>query len=342
MFICGTYFSVFLCMDFSKLKADIARRKKEAQERKAGVKRPAEEERGSAAVPEKVSKAGERDLLAEIEKTRGSVLEQAMQAGQTPAEEKLLERMAGLSEREVLERLRKMKEPIVLFGETESERRLRLARLEERVDATYEKNMLPVALEIMKHSEAVGVEKLKVSTEYLAELMEKETDTPKKQFLADSKDVLEYYLDLFLRWEATFDDEAVRERDRKMFINMRESREYVRPLFKDLSTGNGDPDVVEHLRLIKEKLEAREYMLAQEQYMALAIGNSPWPMGVTNVGIHERSARERIFSNQVAHIMNDEKTRKYLHAVKRLMTYCQQIHPTVPSKSVDYVPPRPQ
>lgn len=31
----------------------------------------------------------------------------------------------------------------------------------------------------------------------------------------------------------------------------------------------------------------------------MAIGNAPWPMGVTMVGIHERSAREKIFTNQV-------------------------------------------
>ena len=32
----------------------------------------------------------------------------------------------------------------------------------------------------------------------------------------------------------------------------------------------------------------------------MAVGNAPWPIGVTMVGIHERSAREKIFSNQVA------------------------------------------
>ena len=45
-------------------------------------------------------------------------------------------------------------------------------------------------------------------------------------------------------------------------------------------------------------------------------GNNPWPIGVTSVGIHERSAREKIshVMNGGAHIMNDEATRKYLQA----------------------------
>ena len=32
------------------------------------------------------------------------------------------------------------------------------------------------------------------------------------------------------------------------------------------------------------------------------------------MGIHERSAREKIFAQQQAHVMNDESTRKYLQA----------------------------
>jgi len=31
--------------------------------------------------------------------------------------------------------------------------------------------------------------------------------------------------------------------------------------------------------------------------LELAIGNAPWPIGVTMVGIHERSGRARIFSS---------------------------------------------
>lgn len=38
----------------------------------------------------------------------------------------------------------------------------------------------------------------------------------------------------------------------------------------------------------------RNYQHAYEIYLRLAIGNAPWPIGVTSVGIHERSAREKI------------------------------------------------
>jgi pre-mRNA-splicing factor 18 len=77
-------------------------------------------------------------------------------------------------------------------------------------------------------------------------------------------------------------------------------------------------------------------MTAMDQYIKLAIGNAPWPIGVTMVGIHKHSAHEKIYTNSVAHIMNDETTRKYLQSIKRLMTLCQQWYPSMPSKSVAF------
>jgi len=46
-------------------------------------------------------------------------------------------------------------------------------------------------------------------------------------------------------------------------------------------------------------------------------------IGLTMVGIHERSGREKISTSKVAHIMNNELERKYLTSIKRLMTYAQ-------------------
>lgn len=57
-------------------------------------------------------------------------------------------------------------------------------------------------------------------------------------------------------------------------------------------------------------------------------------MGVTMVGIHERSAREKISSNTVAHVLNDETQRKYITGFKRLLTRHQMLYPTIPSMSV--------
>ena len=69
-------------------------------------------------------------------------------------------------------------------------------------------------------------------------------------------------------------------------------------------------------------------------------GNQAWPIGVTSIGIHERSSREKIShvmnTGGAAHIMNDEATRKYLQAMKRLLTVMQRLHPTDPSRCMDF------
>jgi len=95
-------------------------------------------------------------------------------------------------------------------------------------------------------------------------------------------------------------------------------------------------DIRQALLLMVECCMRRDYLAAMDHYIKLAIGNAPWPIGVTMVGIHERSAREKIYTNSVAHIMNDETTRKYLQSVKRLMTFCQRRYPTLPSKAVEF------
>ncbi|KAF3188971.1 mRNA splicing protein prp18 [Orbilia oligospora] len=51
---------------------------------------------------------------------------------------------------------------------------------------------------------------------------------------------------------------------------------------------------------------------------------SAWPIGVTMVGIHERSAREKLHEKgKSAHIMSDEATRKYLQSIKRCLNFAQ-------------------
>lgn len=57
---------------------------------------------------------------------------------------------------------------------------------------------------------------------------------------------------------------------------------------------------------------------ANDAYLQMAIGNAPWPIGVTMVGIHARTGREKIFSKHVAHVLNDETQRKYIQVMAAL------------------------
>jgi len=79
-----------------------------------------------------------------------------------------------------------------------------------------------------------------------------------------------------------------------------QSKESLRYLFKQLKKQKLPKDILRRLCEICSFLQQREYVQANDAYLRLAIGNAPWPIGVTAVGIHERSAQERIKSDQIA------------------------------------------
>lgn len=106
-----------------------------------------------------------------------------------------------------------------------------------------------------------------------------------------------------------------------------QSGEYLKPLFKKLRKRALSPDVLMRIAEIVHYVQKREYRHANDSYLQLSIGNAPWPIGVTMVGIHERSGREKIFSSNVAHVLNDEVSRKYIQSLKRLMTFAQTLYP---------------
>lgn len=116
-----------------------------------------------------------------------------------------------------------------------------------------------------------------------------------------------------------------------------QTKEYMKPLFRKLKHKSLPEDILDSLRDITKHLLNRNYIAASDAYLEMAIGNAPWPIGVTMVGIHARTGREKIFSKNVAHVMNDETQRKYIQGLKRLMTKCQEYFPTDPSRCVEYV-----
>lgn len=118
-----------------------------------------------------------------------------------------------------------------------------------------------------------------------------------------------------------------------------QTKEYMKPLLRKLRRKSLPEDITDSLTQIVKHVLERNYILASDAYLEMAIGNSPWPIGVTMVGIHARTGREKIFSKNVAHVMNDETQRKYIQGLKRLMTKCQEYYPTDPSRCVEYSKP---
>nr|XP_039250402.1 pre-mRNA-splicing factor 18-like [Styela clava] len=261
-----------------------------------------------------------------------------------------------LSRQEVIKRLRERNEPITLFGESDYEAFQRLRKLEI------------MAPEINKgqrndFQDAMG----QIEQEDLDELINKQNkDNDMKESTLQIKDdgvTIDKLLEMKQKLDEGDDDHDIEvilktlqfllkcwaeelnsvpaEKKRKIqvrtqFAIHRQTKGYLAPLFSFLKKKTIAPDILAYLtRIIKFVLD-RDYVKANDVYLQMAIGNAPWPIGVTMVGIHARTGREKIFSQQIAHVLNDETQRKYIQGLKRLMTVCQRVFPTDPSKSVEY------
>lgn len=96
------------------------------------------------------------------------------------------------------------------------------------------------------------------------------------------------------------------------------------PLLIQLRRGTLAEDLVISLASVLYHLQQpKENNLAIESYMKLSIGNVAWPIGVTSVGIHARSAHSKIQgeNGQIANIMVDDRTRLWITSIKRLITF---------------------
>jgi len=156
-----------------------------------------------------------------------------------------------------------------------------------------------------------------------------DTSTPEGMIMAFLKRLLR-------EWETELNErpDAVKRsaQGKRTLATFKQTSDYLKPLFVRLKHRTLQQSILDHLIEMVNFIKEREYVKANDVYLQMAIGNAPWPIGVTMVGIHERSAREKISSNQIAHVLNDETQRKFIQSVKRLMTFAQTKYPTDPSK----------
>ncbi|KAF9352836.1 mRNA splicing protein prp18 [Mortierella sp. NVP85] len=245
---------------------------------------------------------------------------------------------------EVIRRLRARGEPIRLFGETDQQRKIRLRALELVEDRSEgQRNDFMRALENAEaglHMEALGQQATKETKDKKKnkESSNKDLDTTQISIDMLEKDqdklyvlIYTYFKRLLREWDYDLDqrpDELKRSTSGKLATaTQAQTAEYLKPFFKLLRHKSLEPDVLMRITEIAELMQKREHMAANDAYLKLSIGNAPWPIGVTMVGIHERSGREKIFSAQVAHVLNDETSRKWIQSIKRIMTFAEKKYP---------------
>ncbi|KAJ2769203.1 hypothetical protein IWQ56_002644 [Coemansia nantahalensis] len=258
-------------------------------------------------------------------------------AGQTPG---------GIGADEVVKRLRARGEPVRLFGEDNEQRwqRLRLLELaEEKTDGQqneFRRVMAQVEagamLEDLRRQTNMGDdagEKQRQKHELLAAY---DVSDMSLELLRTDMDRLHtllyvYFKRLLYEWGdylASRPEDERRSPEGKMAAaTQRQSAEYLRPLFRSLKQRKLAADVMARITEIARNMLDREYMRANDAYLQLSIGNAPWPVGVTQVGIHSRASRETINANKVAHVLNNETQRKWIQSIKRLIRFAQTKYP---------------
>lgn len=278
-----------------------------------------------------------------------------------PISEKSEQKYKEVSKAELIRRLREKGEPIKLFGETHEEacQRLRVIEMTSTDDDRGLRNDFKAAMDrldqayvdrLMSSKESGGegsrnardvqLPRNVLTAEEVTSLVR---DMSGDNMEVDSKGVLEYFRWICHIWGQALNDRPTEEKvtlDGKLnSAQFEQTMDYMKPLFRKLRSVSLSLDILNSLTVIVQFLLQREYVKASDKYLEMAIGKAPWPIGVTNPGIHARTGREKISTALVAHVLNDETQRKYIQAIKRLITVCQKHFPTDPSKSLEYQKP---
>lgn len=218
---------------------------------------------------------------------------------------------------ELAAKLRELGEPAILFGETHRARLRRYRRLTTVVTS----GPIPTTLQLVDEAD------MKVSADAIPQ------DRAGRRYLF--RQLASYFTMVLREWEGALAREQQREREEekkkredtfasKAAVNaMVSSRANMVPLFRRFESGDLDDDILRPVVEIVQAAQERRYVDANDGYLRLSIGKAAWPIGVTMVGIHERSAREKLHNGERGHVMGDEVTRKYLQSIKRCLTFAQ-------------------
>lgn len=249
----------------------------------------------------------------------------------------LTKNFSQLTTQEVKDRLRSLRQPITLFAETAAERLHRLIECMsgENVGAEYDdikvgRNLSEddedeAELEAEdiadaaddKHNRRSGpgsTSTAKKSTESDDEGSDAEDSGSKIEWdptvhftkmpnLSQEKIVYKFFRALVKQWEADLklrdDHEKRAAKGRKETATQKQCKDYIRPLFRMCKKKEVPFDILDKLVLMVKCCEEGNFLAANDQYIRTAIGNSAWPIGLTMVGIHERSGREKISTSKV-------------------------------------------
>ena len=221
-----------------------------------------------------------------------------------------------IPEDELLSKLRALSEPALLFGETHPQRLQRYRTLTAAAlsKPNFTTGPIPTTLTLVPEAEM----KVPSTVPQTAE---------SRSFLF--RQLASYFTIILTEWGAALiaRPTSVKESSQGKTAHsaMLQSLTNMIPLFRHFEKGDLEDGILGPLLEIVSAAQERRYVDANDGYLRLSIGKAAWPIGVTMVGIHERSAREKLHESDkgAAHIMSDEGTRKWLQSIKRCLSFAQ-------------------
>ena len=224
---------------------------------------------------------------------------------------------------ELREALRKLGVPIILFGETHAQR---LRRYRQTAAAAAAALTSAEAAKLPVPTTLVPVPEKDMKVPAVGDIPR---DTKGLQYLY--RQLASYFNLVFREWELALQETAAKMKEtgesdasRGARYIMEQSRSAIRPLFRRLENGSLDNDkILPAIVEIAHAAQERRYVDANDAYLRLSIGKAAWPIGVIMVGIHERSAREKLHGGDKGGVMTDDVTRKYVQSIKRCLTFAQ-------------------
>ncbi|KAF2148344.1 hypothetical protein K461DRAFT_271862 [Myriangium duriaei CBS 260.36] len=220
-----------------------------------------------------------------------------------------------INDEELCVKLRGLEEPAKLFGESHVGRLKRYKRIIDKTLApVMSTGPIPTTLELVLEADMKVPDSIPTGPE-------------ERKFLY--RQLASYFTMVLSEWQIALAgrDQAVKTSStgKAAYAAMLQARDNMVPLFRKLEKGDVEKGILDPVVEIVRCCQRRRYVDANDAYLRLSIGKAAWPIGVTMVGIHERSAREKLHESDknAAHIMSDEITRKFLQSIKRCLSFAQ-------------------
>ncbi|PHH55625.1 Pre-mRNA-splicing factor 18 [Ceratocystis fimbriata CBS 114723] len=290
----------------AQARAEKENAKRKFEEEEAEEKRLREEKRQRLAEQSRQARE-EREAEEEAARRKRLGLPELKKVDDAEAESRKAQEdgVDDVAEEELALRLRELGHPVRLFGESHWQRVRRYHRLATVVtDGPIPTTLQPVEEKDMRLDGSVPQDK--AGRKYLF------------------RQLASYFSMVLVEYQRAMERERVdTSASRAAYNTMERCREDMKPLFRKFEKDDIEDSVLEPIVEIVKAAQERRYVDANDGYLRLSIGKAAWPIGVTMVGIHERSAREKLHNGEKGHVMGDEVTRKYLQSIKRCLTFAQ-------------------